>query len=48
MAYKVAIDSAGGGSNSGAVGNGITEKDYALTISKYINDRLKALGIEVS
>lgn len=46
MAYKVAIDSAGGGSNSGAVGNGITEKDYALTISKYINDRLKALGIE--
>lgn len=46
MAYKIAIDSAGGGSNSGAVGNGITEKDYALTISKYINDRLKALGIE--
>lgn len=46
MAYKIAIDSAGGGSDSGAVGNGITEKDYALTISKYINDRLKALGIE--
>lgn len=46
MAYKIAIDAAAGGTNNGTIGNGITEKDYALTISKYINDRLKALGIE--
>lgn len=46
MAYKVAIDSAGGGTNSGAIGNGITEKDYTLSISKYINDRLNTLEIE--
>ncbi len=46
MAYKIAIDAAAGGTNNGATGNGITEKDYTLTISKYINDRLKTLGIE--
>ncbi len=46
MAYKVAIDAAAGGSNSGAVGNGVVEKDYTLLISRYINDRLNTLGIE--
>ena len=45
MAYKVAIDAAYGG-NSGKEANGIIEKDYNLSISKYISDRLKTLGIE--
>ena len=46
MAYKVAIDAAAGGTNNGAVGNGLIEKDYTLLVSKYINDRLNTLGIE--
>ncbi len=46
MAYKVAIDAAAGGSDSGATGNGIIEKDYTLSISKYISERLNDLGIE--
>lgn len=46
MAYKVAIDAAAGGTNNGATGNGLIEKDYTLLISKYINDRLGSLGIE--
>ena len=46
MAYKVAIDAAAGGTNNGATGNGLVEKDYTLLISKYINDRLGSLGIE--
>lgn len=46
MAYKVAIDAAAGGTNNGATGNGLIEKDYTLLISKYINDRLNSLGIE--
>lgn len=46
MAYKVAIDAAAGGTNNGATGNGLIEKDYTLLISKYINDRLNNLGIE--
>lgn len=46
MAYKVAIDAAGGGTDNGATGNGLIEKDYTLLVSKYINDRLNALGIE--
>lgn len=46
MAYKIAIDAAAGGTNSGVTGNGLVEKDYTLLISKYINDRLNDLGIE--
>lgn len=46
MAYKVAIDASKGGTNSGATGNGLVEKDYTLLISKYINERLNELGIE--
>ena len=46
MAYKVAIDAAAGGSDNGATGNGIIEKDYTLLISKYISERLNDLGIE--
>ena len=42
MAYKVAIDS----SNSSENKNGIVEKDFTFTISKYINERLNNLGIE--
>lgn len=46
MAYKVAIDAAAGGNDSGATGNGLVEKDYTLSISKYISERLNDLGIE--
>jgi len=46
MAYRVAIDAAAGGTDNGATGNGLVEKDYTLLISKYINDRLNSLGIE--
>ena len=45
MAYKVAIDAAGGGSY-GKNANGIVEKDYNLSISKYISNRLNDIGIE--
>lgn len=37
-----------GGSDPGAIGNGITEKDYTLKISKYMADRLKELGANVT
>lgn len=46
MAYKVAIDAAAGGTDNGASGNGLVEKDYTLLVSKYISDRLNTLGIE--
>jgi len=46
MNYKIAIDAAGGGSELGNVGNGITEKEYTLLISEYINNRLNELGLE--
>lgn len=46
MAYKVAINAEEGGNSSGSIGNGITEKDYNLLISKYINNRLTELGID--
>ena len=44
---KIVIDAGHGGSDSGAVGNGIVEKDLNLKISKYIYDRLKDLGADV-
>lgn len=43
----IVIDPSKGGSNTGVVGNGITEKDYNLLISEYIYDRLKSLGADV-
>lgn len=46
MAYKIAIDSAAGGTDSGASSNGIIEKDFSLSISRYISDRLNDIGIE--
>ena len=44
---KVVIDPGHGGTDSGAVGNGIVEKDLNLKISKYIFDRLKNMGVDV-
>ena len=46
MAYKIAIDARYGGTNSGTISNEITEKDYTLEISRYINRRLNELGID--
>lgn len=42
---RVVIDSGHGGTDSGAVGNGIKEKDYTLLISKYMKKRFDELGI---
>ena len=36
-----------GGSDPGASGNGIIEKDLTLLISKYMYDRLRELGVPV-
>lgn len=49
MALKgIVIDAGHGGNDPGAIGNGITEKDYTLLISKYMYDRFKELGVPVS
>ena len=49
MALKgIIIDPGHGGSDPGAVSNGIKEKDYSLLISKYMYDRFKELGVPVS
>lgn len=49
MALKgIVIDPGHGGSDPGAVGNNLKEKDLNLKISKYMYDRLKELGIKVS
>lgn len=40
-------DTCHGGADPGAIGNGITEKDYTLKISQYMYDRFKELGIPV-
>ena len=45
---KIVIDAGHGGSDSGAVGNGIVEKDLTLKIAKYIADRLRELGADVT
>ena len=47
MDYKIVIDPGHGGNDSGAVGNGIIEKDLNLKISDYIYNRLKNLGLDV-
>ena len=43
----IVIDPSKGGSNSGVVGGGITEKDFNLLISEYMYDKLKSLGADV-
>ena len=48
MALKgVVIDAGHGGVDSGAVGNGIIEKNLTLDISNYMYDRFRELGIPV-
>lgn len=44
----VVIDPAHGGSDPGALGNNLQEKDYNLLISKYMYDRFRELGIPVA
>ena len=46
--YKIVIDPGHGGSDPGASGNGIIEKNITLDISKYMYDRLRELGVPVS
>ena len=45
---KIVIDAGHGGSDSGAIGNGIIEKELTLKIAKYIADRLGELGADVT
>lgn len=45
---KVIIDPGHGGTDSGATGNNLLEKDYNLLISKYMYDRFKELEIPVA
>ena len=41
----VVIDAGHGGVDSGAVGNGMLEKDYTLLIAKYLKNRFDELGV---
>lgn len=45
---KIVIDPGHGGTDSGAIGNNVLEKDYTLLISKYMYDRFKELGVPVA
>ncbi len=42
---KIVIDAGHGGSDPGASGNGIVEKEYALKIAEYLNNRFNELGV---
>lgn len=48
MNYKIIIDPGHGGTDPGASGNGIIEKDLTLKISKYMYEKFKELGIPVT
>ena len=43
---RIVIDAGHGGVDSGAIGNGIVEKDLTLKISQYIKKRFDELGID--
>lgn len=43
----VVIDPGHGGTDSGATGNDMLEKNYTLLISEYMYDRFKELGVPV-
>lgn len=45
---SIVIDAGHGGTDGGATGNGIVEKDLTLLISKYMDERFKQLGIPVT
>lgn len=47
MLSGVVIDPGHGGSDSGAIGKDLLEKDYNLLISKYMYDRFRELGVPV-
>lgn len=44
----IVIDPGHGGTDSGAVGNDMLEKDYTLLISEYMYDRFMELGVPVA
>lgn len=48
MSKSIIIDPGHGGSDPGALGFGVKEKDWNLRISKYQYDRLKELGAKVA
>ena len=48
MDYAVVIDPSHGGADSGQTGNGIIEKNWVLSISQYMYERLRKLGVPVT